>query len=318
VLMPNDTVVVPQCSNSPNAEMYCVRLDQWIPDSAVKASIVEAASIETGPGLLLTDGRTFFVGATGATALYTAGPDDVTAGTWAQGPQFPLASARPPQNQGAKDGPAALLPSGTVLLAVAPVDNIKANYNSPSSFFEFDGVNHNRASDPPNANCPTYVGRLLVLPTGQILWTREDDNNFYIYTETSAPLAAAKPVINTAPTVLRPGSTVTVSGTQFNGLSRAVSYGDDYGAATNYPLVRITNLTSGAVRYCRTANHSTTVSGVTRPAMGGTIVDTQVTLPGDLALGEAQLVVVANGIPSDPVKVVVRPVVVSVNWWKSN
>jgi hypothetical protein len=76
--------------------------------------------------------------------------------------------------------------------------------------------------------------------------------------------------------------------------------------------VRITNLTSGAVRYCRTANHSTTVSGVTRPAMGvatgGTIVDTQVTLPGDLALGEAQLVVVANGIPSDPVKVVVRPV----------
>src|SRR5271169_2654453 len=69
VLMPDSTVVVPQCSNAPNAEMYIVSQDQWTGDGAVKANIVEAASIEVGPGLLLPDGRAFFVGATGSTAL---------------------------------------------------------------------------------------------------------------------------------------------------------------------------------------------------------------------------------------------------------
>lgn len=311
VLMPNGTVVAPQCANSPNAEMYCVRLDQWISDGVLASSIVESASIETGPGLLLPDGRGFFVGATGATALYSPGPDDVTAGTWALGPAIPQTGRQAGQNQGSKDGPGALLPSGTVLFPVAPVDNITANYNSPSSFFEFDGTNLNRANDPPNANCPTYVGRMLLLPTGQVLWAREDDNAFYIYTETSAPLAAAQPVITSAPNVLTPGTTITVSGTQFNGLSQAVSYGDDYTAPTNYPLVRITNPGSGVVRYCRTANHSTVINGASTPAMGvatgAAIIDTQVTLPGDLGQGECLLVVVANGIASGPVKVVIQP-----------
>jgi hypothetical protein len=90
-----------------------------------------------------------------------------------------------------------------------------------------------------------------------------------------------------------------------------VSYGDDYSAATNYPLVRIRNRKTGTVRYCRTANHTTPVGAGTVPAMGvatgAAIVTTEVAIPGDLELGESDLIVVANGIPSDAATVVVQP-----------
>jgi hypothetical protein len=35
-------------------------------------------------------------------------------------------------------------------------------------------------------------------------------------------------------------------------------------------------------------------------ATGGTVVTTQVAVPGDLELGESELIAVANGIPSEP------------------
>jgi len=304
VLMADGTVVAPQCSNAPNAEMYVVSGDKWQADGATAATLVEASSIETGPGFLLTDGRAFFVGATNNTALYQSGATDTAVGTWTAGPQIPNNGR---QQQGAKDGPGVLLPSGNVLFPAAPVDGVKGNYNSPCSFFEFDGTNINRVSDPPNANCPTYVGRMLILGSGQAMWVREDDDSFYVYTENGQPQNSFRPVITSAPSTVNPGTTIDVSGTQFNGLSQAVGYGDDYAAATNYPLVRIRNHGSGTVRYCHTANHTT--GGVTSMgvATGAAIVTAEVSLPGDLELGVSDLVVVANGIPSDPVTVNVQP-----------
>ncbi len=308
VLMGDGTVVVPQCQNSPSAEMYIASNDEWTADGALAASVVETSSIETGPGLLLTDGRAFYVGATGNTALYQPGATATEVGIWSAGPKLPRSNG---QNQGAKDGPAALLPSGTALFPIAPVDGISKNYNSPSTFYEFDGTNVNRTSDPPNANCPTYVGRLLLLPTGQVLWVREDDNSFYVYTETGHAQSPFRPVIAASPRTIAPGETVSISGRRFNGLSQAVSYGDDYAAATNYPLVRVTNRQSGTVRYCRTADHTTTRAGAPVPSMGvatgAAVVTTHGAIPGDIELGMSDLVVVANGIPSAAKEVVVRP-----------
>jgi uncharacterized RmlC-like cupin family protein len=113
------------------------------------------------------------------------------------------------------------------------------------------------------------------------------------------------------PNVLIPGATINVSGRQFNGMSQAVGYGDDYTAATNYPIVRIRNVQSGRIRYCRTANHTRVdASGNTVTSMGvatgAAIITTQVRLPTDLELGPSELFVVANGIPSQPAEVVVR------------
>lgn len=310
VLMADGTVVVPQCQGSPKAEKYVASQDRWIADGTLSASIVETSSLETGPGILLTDGRAFFVGATGNTALYTSGAADTEAGTWSAGPQLPQNGRR--QNQGSKDGPAALLPSGTVIFPIAPVDGVSGNYNAPCTFYEFDGTNVIRSSDPPNANCPTYVGRLLLLPTGQVLWVREDDSAFYAFTETGQPQGTFRPAITASPPTIAPGTTVEISGTQFNGLSQAVGYGDDYAAATNYPLVRITNRRSGVVRYCRTANHTTTPAGSSTPvpSMGvatqGAVVTTQVTIPADIEPGDSDLVVVANGIASTPAATVIQ------------
>jgi hypothetical protein len=305
VLMGDNTVVAPQCSAAPNAEKYDVVGNRWVSAGSLPVNLVETASLEIGPGILLPDGRAFFVGANGGnTALYTRGANPTDAGTWAAGPVIPTAGN---QSQGSKDGPGALLPSSAVLFPAAPVDGSSGNYLSPCSFFEFDGTNLTRVSDPPNSNCATYIGRLLLIPTGQVIWAREDDRGIYAYTERAQPQDSFRPVISSAPSVLIPGSTVSVSGTQFNGLSQAVGYGDDYTAATNYPLVRIRNNKTGHIRYCRTFNHTINVGTNTLPSMGvatgATVVSTRVAIPGDIELGESELVVVANGIPSKPLAV---------------
>jgi len=83
-----------------------------------------------------------------------------------------------------------------------------------------------------------------------------------------------------------------VHGKQLNGLSQGAAYGDDAQAATNFPLVRITDST-GAVVYCRT--HTFSTMGV---ATGSTIVSALFDIPSTIALGPAKLVVVTNGIAS--------------------
>jgi hypothetical protein len=303
-LVADGTVVTVEALNAPFAETYNISSNKWTRTVApLSANIVETASSEIGPAILLTDGRVFFVGAAGGvTAIYTPG---ALPSPWSAGPAIPGVSRRGPA-QGAKDGPAALEPGGKVLFPVAPVDGTKGNYLSPCTFFEFDGTNLATVGNPPNSNCPTYVGRLLVLPSGDIFWTREDDTAMYLFQSTDPPNNAWRPVITSSLSTVSPGATITVSGTQFNGLSQAVGYGDDYTAATNYPIVRIRNSKTGQIRYCRTANHRIGATPSMGVATGVATVSTQVTIPAGIEPGESQLFVVANGIPSNPVNVVVR------------
>jgi hypothetical protein len=307
VLMADGTVVTPQCTLAPSAEKYVVASNSWVSAGNLTPilNLVEASSLEIGPGMLLPDGRAFFVGARdGRTALYTPDSSPMTPGTWAAGPTIPATASG--QSQGSKDGPGALLPSGNVLFPAAPVNGIAGAFLPPCSFYEFGGGALTRVNDPPNANCPTYVGRMLLIPTGQVLWAREDDPRIYAYTEAAAVPDSFRPAIVSA-TPMVAGSTATVSGTQFNGLSQAVGYGDDYAAATNYPLVRLRHLGSGHIRYCRTFGHnvggSTPSMGV---ATGSTVVTTNVTVPSTIDRGDSELVVVANGIPSKPRVVTVK------------
>jgi hypothetical protein len=85
-----------------------------------------------------------------------------------------------------------------------------------------------------------------------------------------------------------------LTGTLLNGISEGAAYGDDAQMNSNYPLLRLTD-GSGNVYYARTYNWSST--GV----MTGTNVETtEFTLPANLPQGTYSLVVVANGIGSDP------------------
>ncbi len=122
-----------------------------------------------------------------------------------------------------------------------------------------------------------------------------------IYTPAGSPNPSWAPTITGSPITVNPGGkNFLLTGTQFNGLSQAVAYGDDYQAATNYPLVRITNTASGHVFYARTHSHSTMAV-----ATGATSVTTEFDVPNSIELGASTLVVVANGIASLPAAVTV-------------
>src|SRR5258708_7241935 len=79
-------------------------------------------------------------------------------------------------------------------------------------------------------------------------------------------------------------------------------YGDDAQTATSYPLVRIINNATAHVSYARTHNHSTMAV-----ATGPMIVSTQFDVPENIETGHSTLQVVANGIPSNPVAILVAP-----------
>ena len=71
--------------------------------------------------------------------------------------------------------------------------------------------------------------------------------------------------------------------------------------ATNYPLVRLTNVASGHVMYARTHDHST--MGV---ATGSALVSTHFDVPLNAEPGATRLEVVANGIASTAVTITVN------------
>jgi hypothetical protein len=141
---------------------------------------------------------------------------------------------------------------------------------------------------------------MLVLPTGQILFT-DFSNDIEIYTSSGTYDEDWAPKVLWAPEAVRPGRPYLITGVLFNGVSQGAAYGDDVQAATNYPLVRITNLATGHVFYSRT--HDPSSMGV---AQWWLPVFAHFDVPAGQERGESELVVVANGIPSHPVPVYVQ------------
>jgi len=175
-------------------------------------------------------------------------------------------------------------------------------FNSGVVFFEFDGTKFTKVPSTPNAPFqPSFVGNMLTLPTGEIMLT-DQSPTVMIYQPSGKPNAAWAPTITAAPTVIKPGQTYKLSGTQLNGLSGGSAYGDDAQNDTNYPMIRLTNKASGHVVYCRTSNPST------RAICTGTqIISTDFTIPTDLEPGSSTLEVVTNGIASAPINVGTQP-----------
>jgi hypothetical protein len=281
-LLPNSKALTVDALNGTNSELYDPATGSW---SSAGSTIVQLPAIpseEIGPAILRPDATVFATGGTSNTAIY-----NTVTGAWSVGPTFS-------SGLDIADGPAALLPSGNVLVDASP-----GVFNNGAQFFEFNGTN--LLSVPAAANSSThssFQGRMLVLPTGQILFT-DGSATVQIYSGAGTPQAAWKPVISSSPGSVSPGSTNNlISGTQFNGLSQGAAYGDDAQMATNYPLVRITNNTSGHVFYTKTHNHSTMAV-----ATGSATVSTQFDVPGMIETGVSTLQVVANGIASNGVAV---------------
>jgi len=287
-LLPNGTILTYDVKNAPNSEIYTPSAGAW---ASAGSTIVDLHSPspfgcinygpngslcyyppgEVGPGILRPDGTVFATGSysnggsgPGHTAIYSP----ITG--WSVGPDFP-------NNDNAGDSFAVLLTNGNVLVE-----------GDSGTSYVFDGTTLTAG--------PFTPGSLMLLPTGQVLVGGSE-----VYNSTGTYQTAWAPTIKTVPSTVVRGTTYKISGTQFNGLSQAAAFGDEYQTATNYPLVRITNNATGHVFYAKTHGHST--MGV---ATGARIVSTNFDVPAGMETGASTIVVVANGIPSSAVSITVN------------
>jgi hypothetical protein len=295
-LLANGTILTADVKDAPNSEIYTPSTGQW---KTAGSTIVDLHSPspfhsclqygpkakdcylppgEIGPAILRPDGSVFATGSytsgygAGHTAIYySTGSKE---GTWAAGPDFP-------NSDNAGDSYATLEPSGNVLV-----------FGVSGDLYEWNG------STFTTINGYTEVGPPILLPTGQVMMIGY--TAIVLYTPTGSPNASWAPTIKTCPSSVTAGQTYKITGTQFNGLGQAMSFGDEFQNATNYPLVRITNNGSGHVFYARTHDHST--MGV---ATGKKVVFTYFDVPTGIESGASTLEVVANGIASKPFNVTV-------------
>lgn len=268
------------------SERYIPSLNQWINDAAVPVGLFDGLG-EIGSAVRLADGRAFYIGGTSHTALYT--PSGTTApGTWVAGPDLPA-------GLGADDAPAAVLPDGRVLMALGPT----GTYKGPTSLYVYDptagaiGAISVVSGAPSTGNAP-FVMRMLSLPSGDVLF--DDGGTLYDFNPGTAPLADAKPAINSL--VANADGTMTLTGTGLNGINAGSAYGDDAQMDSNYPIVSFTN--GSSVYYARTHGWSST--GV---ATGATPQSADFTLPLGIPAGTYSVFLVANGVASDAASVTI-------------
>lgn len=291
-LMPDGTLLTVCAINAPTCQKYIPWDQQWVSAGSTPQRLEDPGSQEIGPAVLMPDGTVFATGATGHNAIYHPGQFPTDPGTWTSAPDFPIG---PNGQLDIADGPAVLLPNGNVLCYCSP-----GIFNSPSSFFEFDGTSMLPVTDVANnAGNPSFVGNFLMLPNGQVLFT-DFSNDVQVYTPVGGPQEAWRPTIAQCPTQVAAGQTFILRGTQLNGLSQCSVYGDDSANSTNYPLVRIRNLATNHVKYCRTHDHSTMAV-----ATGSQLVATRVDVPAGIEAGPSVLEVAVNGIASQPMNVTV-------------
>ena len=240
-----DAYVFVYNANGKNSELYDPSTGAWTSAGSTIVQLWDScggaggASYEVGPAMLRPDGTVFATGANGCGAGHTS-IYNTSNGTWTPGPDFP-------GNLDISDGPAALLPDGNVLMMAGP-----SIFGNGAVFFEWDGTNLNQVAGTPNSpGDPSYVGNMLVLPTGQVMLT-DFSSDVEIYTSTGSPNPnwAPSAILSISSPIITRGSTITLNGRKFNGYSQAVAYGDDEQAATNYPIVRLTNVATGHVFYC--------------------------------------------------------------------
>ena len=295
-LLPNGSVLCVECTNRNNSERYLPAQDKWVTAGTVPVQLAQTLSLEIGPGILLNDDRAFYVGGTGATALYTSPVGRDLVGSWVQGPSFPADSAG--NIYEAKDAAACLLPNGNVLCAASPKDDSQATYPGPTHLFLYLPSANTITEIPTDTLDFTqacFTTTFLLLPTGEVLIANQSAT-VGLYLPTGGPDPAWRPRIRTTAPGLIEGRTYKLFGTRLNGNSQACSYGDDAAMATNYPLVRL-QTSDGQIHFCRTHNHST--MGVADPSTQSTFFD----VPTGIPTGGAQLTVIANGIASLPLSV---------------
>jgi hypothetical protein len=282
-------------TGGPNdVEIYTTKKGTWTTVGTTFSELVDPTSHELGPAVLRPDGNVIYFGATTNNNLY-----NTSTGTWTAAPAFP------DSGYDVADGPAALLPDGNVLVQASP-----GVFGTPSHFYEFSLSKKGKASlvnvnDPSSATTiSSFEGRMMNLPTGQILWSNDGQAGtpeVATYTPQGKAKASWLPSVSTMPSKLTRGSTNNAfAGTNFNGFSLGGTYGDDAQEATNFPLVRVTNTSTGDVCFAKT--HSFSTMGV---FTSGTTT-AQFDVPSTCETGASTVQVIVNGLASAATNVTVK------------
>jgi hypothetical protein len=312
-LLPNGNVLTVQISATTatqNSEMYVPARDEWVsagttPSTLPVGAISGTTLNEIGGAITLMNGKAFFVGGSGHTAVYASGTTVTAKGTWTAGPDLPADAGNanaPAGLQTSLDGAVVVLPNGHVLITSGPVDPAGKFFSGPVTICDYDPVANTLSTPSAQPSSPpghTWQCALLVLPNGRVLMTGEQNTiNQYVPDNAElTPSTSWRPTLTAAPSALIAGHAYEIAGKQLNGLTHANGYGDDRQMASNYPLARLTN-SAGDVRYLRTRDFST--MGI---ATGSATVTAVVEVPSNVTSGQWNLEVVANGIASTPVPV---------------
>jgi Abnormal spindle-like microcephaly-assoc'd, ASPM-SPD-2-Hydin len=293
-LLSNDLVLTvdtktSSCGGSQGSELYNQSTGVWSCGPNLPVKLYNPNDEELGAAVLMYNNQVIqFGGNVVGTAIYS-----VANNTWTAGPT-------PPNKLDQADGPAALEPNGKVLAMLSP-----GLFNGGCQFVEYDPTANTITNTANPANCPgdsSYVGHLMLLPTGQIMFT-DFSGTVEIYTPAPGVVAGVAPTINAlSGSIGSPSADNALSGTQLNGLTENNAYGDDYQGATNYPLVVLTQVSAPNTVYYATTHNETTHS-----IAPGTVNSTQFNVPSGLPSGSYNLYVVANGIQSNQIVVNVIP-----------
>jgi Abnormal spindle-like microcephaly-assoc'd, ASPM-SPD-2-Hydin len=294
-LLTNDLVLTvdaksSSCGTSQGSELYDQGTGVWSCGPILPVQLYNPNDEELGAAVLMYNNQVLQMGGNViATAIY-----DVASNTWTAGPT-------PLSGMDQADGPAALEPNGKVLAMFSP-----GLFQGGCQFQEYDPITNIFSNTANPQNCPSdssYVGHLMILPTGQIMFT-DFSGRVEIYTPAPAVVAGVAPTINPiSGSIGSPSTNNALSGTQLNGLTENNAYGDDYQGATNYPLVRLTQVAAPNNVYYATTHDETTHS-----IAPSTSNSTKFDVPAGLPAGSYDLVVVANGIESNTLVVDVEPV----------
>ncbi len=283
-----DSSIINVDMGTKNSERYIPQTGKWVKDANLPIDLYDHKLFETGAGFLLPNGKLFFLGDSIYTAIYTPS-GNASPGSWVQGPQMPVVNG---VQLGCSDAAAAMMPNGKILCDFSPA----GTYNNPIYFFEFDYTTNTFTQIKAFNGIDTVSNNsdfvnMLDLPDGTVLVSEQGDSAYYQYTPSGNPLASGKPTIDDI-TGTCPNYVVT--GKLFNGISEGAAYGDDWQCSTNYPIVRLTDGTN--VYYAKSTNWNR-IGAVMTDSLPDTA---DFVIPNGMPAGTYSVVVIANGIQSNP------------------
>jgi hypothetical protein len=131
-------------------------------------------------------------------------------------------------------------------------------FSLPTELFDFNPVTNTihqittSLPDPNLAEEGSYPTRMLILPTGQLLFS-DSSSQLWVYTSEDQANPFLRPIITDVHYI--GAGKFRLKGLQLDGQSSGAAYGDDDQMDSNYPIVRMVD-SHGNVLYARTSNWS--------------------------------------------------------------